>query len=84
MDKDKILQILNAEIERLIRARDILMGDAATSAPKRRGRPPKNPNAALYAPSNVRKKRGSPGMSPAAKKRMSEMMKKRWAERKQK
>ena len=68
-----ILPLLIAERDRLNRAIEALQGTV-----KRRGRPPKNPLAALAptAPAPPRK-----GMSAAARKALSERMKKYWAKR---
>jgi hypothetical protein len=89
-----ILPLLIAERDRLNRALEALQGavkrrgrppknplsaSPATDIPKlRRGRPPKNPLAALAptAPAPPRK-----GMSTAARKALSERMKKYWAKR---
>ena len=63
------------QLDQAIAALEGLYGTVA----RRRGRPPKNPQAGnLFA---MPKRRT---MSPAARKRISEMMKKRWAERKRK
>ena len=69
-----VLTLLIAERDRLNQAIAILGGTAA-SAPKRRGRPPGSKNKTAAAP----KKRGD--MSNAARKAVSERMKKYWAQR---
>jgi hypothetical protein len=75
MDIQNILGDLRRERERLDKAIAALEG--LGGAPRRRGRPVGSVNA----PSAKRVKRH---MSPAARKRISEMMKQRWAERKRK
>ena len=72
MDLQNILSELKAEFSRISHAIAALEG-LFSSAP-RRGRPPKSKTA---APSKKRRT-----MSAAAKKRLSELMKARWAERK--
>lgn len=67
---DSIVSQLKEERDRLDRAIAALEGGSG----RRRGRPPGTPNAA--GP------KGRRHMSPAARKKISEMMKKRWAERK--
>ena len=75
MDIQNILGDLKRERERLDRAIAALEGIGATG-PRRRGRPA----------GSVSAKPGRPRrhMSAAARKRISEMMKQRWAERKRK
>jgi hypothetical protein len=78
MDLKSVLEQLQSERDRVnqaIAALEILQG--ISSAP-RRGRPPKNPARFGGSVVAMPKKRT---MSPAARKRISEMMKKRWAER---
>jgi len=72
MNKDKILAMINTEIDRLTRARDLLL-DRDSSKSSRRGRPPKS--SAKDRP--IRRK-----MSAAARKKISAKMKKSWADRK--
>ncbi len=74
MDIQNILGDLKRERERIDRAIQALEG--LGSVPRRRGRPVGSVN------STTAKKRRH--MSPAARKRISEMMKQRWAERKRK
>jgi hypothetical protein len=76
MDIQNILSNLRAERERIDRAIAALEG-LGTTGPRRRGRPVGSVNKA----SSGRPRRH---MSPAARKRISEMMKQRWAERKRK
>jgi len=71
MDIQNILNDLRRERERLDKAIAALEG----GAPRRRGRP---------AGSASSKSRPRRHMSAAARKRISEMMKQRWAERKKK
>jgi len=78
MDIKSVLEQLQTERDRVnqaIAALEILQG--VSSAP-RRGRPPKNPTQYGGSVVSMPKKRT---MSPAARRRISEMMKKRWAER---
>jgi hypothetical protein len=70
-----VLTLLIAERDRLNQAIAILQGGAATTAPKRRGRPPGSKNKAKAAA----KKRGE--MCDAARKAVSARMKKYWAQR---
>jgi hypothetical protein len=72
MPTEHIVALLVAERDKLNRAIEALQGGA-----KRRGRPPKNPLAALAAP----KPRGRKGMSAAARKAQSKRMKAYWAKR---
>ena len=65
MNIDRILSDLRAEKDRIERAISALEG----GAPARRGRP--------VGSTNRRKRR----LSPEGRRRLSEMMKKRWAER---
>ena len=75
MDTRRILSDLRAERQRIDQAISALESlDGAAPRTGRRGRPP----AAAAAPGRRRRRR----MSAATRKRMSEMMKQRWAERK--
>jgi len=76
MDIQNILSSLKMERERLDRAIAALEGIGA-SGPRRRGRPVGSGNKSAAG-------RPRRHMSPAARKRISEMMKQRWAERKRK
>ncbi len=86
MDIKRILADLQAErsrLEKAIAAIEALQGtsSAEIAAPaKRRGRPPLN--QAGSAAGQQTGKRTRRAMSPAARKRISDMMKKRWAARK--
>lgn len=77
MDLDSILAELKREWNRLGRAIEALEG---SGAPKRRGRKPGSASLQTV-PRNGRRRRH---MSAAARRKISEMMKKRWAERKRK
>jgi hypothetical protein len=76
MDIQKIVTELSGERIRLDRA--IAALESLSHPARRRGRPPK----AKRAKAASSRKRG--GITPAGRKRLSEMMKKRWAERKKK
>jgi hypothetical protein len=76
MDIKSVLDQLHTERDRVNQAIAALENLQGISSTPRRGRPPKNAQSGnLYS---MPKKRT---MSPAARKRISEMMKKRWAER---
>lgn len=77
MDIQTILADLKRERDRLSAAITALEG----AGPRRRGRPVGS-GAAKSTPAAG--KRARRHMSPAARKRISEMMKQRWAERKRK
>ena len=76
MDLEKIVAELKQEMERIGRAIGLLEQSGPTKA--RRGR---KPGSGASASSNKPKRRG---LTPAGRKRLSEMMKKRWAERRKK
>ena len=76
MNIESILQQLQAERDRIDQAIRALQGD---SYPKRRGR---KPGSSQGMASGAPRKRGRPPLTAAQKKRLSEQMKKRWAERK--
>ncbi len=78
MDIKGVLTQLETERDRVNQAIAALENLQGIPSAPRRGRPPKNPQGNLYS---MPKKRT---MSPAARKRISEMMKKRWAERRKK
>ncbi|HET9088044.1 MAG TPA: hypothetical protein VFN53_11020 [Acidobacteriaceae bacterium] len=79
MDFDHVIEVIDAEIERLQQARAVLSGTASKRGP---GRP--KAAAARKAVTNhvaqpsTRKRR----LSPEGRKRIAEAMRKRWAERK--
>jgi hypothetical protein len=79
MDIQSILTDLKRERDRLSSAIAALEG----AGPRRRGRPAGS-GAGSSSSSASTGKRGRRHMSPAARKRISEMMKQRWAERKRK
>jgi hypothetical protein len=72
MPTDQILSLLIAERDKLNRAIEALQGTT-----KRRGRPPKSPEAIIPTVTNNR--RGA--MSAAARKAQSKRMKAHWAKR---
>jgi len=76
MDIQNILSNLKSERERIDRAITALEGLGSTG-PRRRGRP-------VGSVSKTSSGRPRRHMSAAARKRISEMMKQRWAERKKK
>ena len=76
MDIKNVLTELEAERDRVNQAIAALENLQGVSSAPRRGRPPKNQQSGGVI--SMPKKRT---MSPAARKRISEMMKKRWAER---
>ena len=85
MDIRRMLADLESErqrIDKAIAALQSLEGGASTAAPGRRGRRPGRPPGPAKQQGNGRRRRRT--MSPAARKRISEMMKLRWAERKKK
>jgi len=77
LEIDKIVQDLKKERDRLVRAITALVGAGAAATGGKRG-PKPGPRAAT----TKRKRRG--GITPAGRKRLSIMMKKRWAERRKK
>ena len=79
MEIDKIVADLKKERDRLVKAISALVGMGSTGA--KRGRKP-GPKAKAKAVPAKRKRRG--GISKEGRKRLSELMKKRWAERRKK
>jgi hypothetical protein len=77
LEIDKIVADLRKERDRLVKAIAALVGVGSTTTGKRRGRKP-----GRKAATTTRKRRG--GISKAGRKRLSELMKKRWAERRKK
>ena len=77
MDLQRIVADLKKERDRLARAITALVGAGAAAVGGKRGRKP-GPKVAT----TKRKRRG--GITPAGRKRLSIMMKKRWAERRKK
>lgn len=78
MDLKSVLEQLQTERDRVNQAIAALETLQGISSAPRRGRPPKNPSQYSGTVVSMPKKRT---MSPAARRRISEMMKKRWAER---
>jgi len=79
LEIDKIVADLKKERDRLVKAISALVGMGQTGA--KRGRKP-GPKAKAKAVPAKRKRRG--GISKEGRKRLSELMKKRWAERRKK
>jgi hypothetical protein len=79
LEIDKIVADLKKERDRLVKAISALVGMGPTGA--KRGRKP-GPKAKAKAVPAKRKRRG--GISKEGRKRLSELMKKRWAERRKK
>jgi hypothetical protein len=77
LEIDKIVADLKKERDRLVKAISALVGMGSTGA--KRGRKPGPKAKAVPA---KRKRRG--GISKEGRKRLSELMKKRWAERRKK
>ena len=75
MDLERIVSQLKQEMARLERAIGWLEEQSDAPTKRRRGRPPGRPAGSTSK--NIRRK----GLTPAGRKRLSEMMKKRWAER---
>ncbi|HKN12770.1 MAG TPA: hypothetical protein VJX68_06190 [Candidatus Binatus sp.] len=76
MEIDKIVADLKKERDRLVRAITALVGAGAATGAKRGRKPGRK------AATTKRKRRG--GISKEGRKRLSELMKKRWAERRKK
>ena len=76
MEIDKIVSDLRKERDRIVKAIAALAAGGSTYTGKRRG-PKPGPKT-----STTRKRRG--GISKEGRKRLSELMKKRWAERRKK
>jgi len=76
VDTAKIVRELDAEIARLTSARKILSGSDAAAQPKRQ------PKRAVTAKAPKAKRVSR--LSAAGRKKLSELMKKRWAERRKK
>jgi len=74
MDTARIVRELDAEIARLTSARNLLAGSSNTQAKGRVG----------FGPARRAKAKPGGRLTPAGRKRLSELMKKRWAERKKK
>ena len=76
MSIERIVAELDAHIARLRHVRDLLAGKTGSAGVRRRGRPLVSGEAAR-GPGRPRKG----GITPAGRKRLSEMMKARWAAR---
>jgi hypothetical protein len=76
MDAVGIIAELKAEKPRIERAIEAMLGIGSTGRGKRRGRPPKSRSA--------RGRRRRNRLAPAGRRKLSMMMKKRWAERRKK
>lgn len=74
MNANEIVQQLRAERDRLDAAIQALEGIGGGGSGKRRGRRPGSGNKPVSATRTKRR-----GMSPAARKRIADAMKKRWA-----
>ncbi len=77
MEIDKIVADLKKERDRLVRAITALVGTGSAATGRRRGR-----KAGPKAATAKRRRRG--GITKEGRKRLSELMKKRWAERRKK
>jgi hypothetical protein len=75
MDINQIVERLRAERNKLEAAIQALEGVGGGPAAKRRGRPPGNANK----PTPTAGPKKTRGMSAAARKRIAEVMRKRWA-----
>ena len=81
MEIDRIVADLRREAERIGKAITALLGSgsgSAAGAPAKRGRKPK------AAPQGIQKRKRRGRLTPEGRKRLSEAMKKRWAERRRK
>ena len=77
MEIDSIVADLKKERDRVVKAIAALVGMGSAPTGKRRGRKP-----GVKAAATTRKRRG--GISKEGRKKLSELMKKRWAERRKK
>lgn len=82
MDLERILSDLRSERDRIIRAIAAL-GGSGTGTVTRRG-PGRKPKAVSSSSSAGTGKRRGGGLTAAGRKRLSEAMKRRWAERRKK
>ena len=76
MDTARIVQEINAEIARLTSARNILTASNSNTHTRRNTKSASSRRAIRRKPANR--------LSPAGRRRLSELMKKRWAERRKK
>jgi hypothetical protein len=72
----RIVKEINSEIARLISARNILIGSNSNTHARQNTKSASSKGAAIKKPANR--------LSVAGRRRLSEMMKKRWAERRKK
>lgn len=82
MEVSRIIAEIDAQIEKLQQARNLIQGstgDAPTADKPRRGRPRKD--ASQTAAPAVKKSAGKRSLSPEARKRIADAQKRRWAER---
>lgn len=82
MEVSRIIAEIDAQIEKLQQARNLIQGsngDAPAVDKPRRGRPRKD--AAQAAPTTTKKSAGKRSLSPEARKRIADAQKRRWAER---
>jgi hypothetical protein len=77
LEIDKIVEDLKKERDRIVSAIAALVGGGSAATGKRRGRKP-GPKASTTTG------RGRGGISKEGRKRLSELMKKRWADRRKK
>jgi hypothetical protein len=84
LDLQKIVADLKEEMERIGTAIGLLEQSGVVK--KRRGRKPGSTNSATAAtaPTSASTKAKRRGLTPAGRKRLSELMKKRWADRRKK
>jgi hypothetical protein len=78
MNRPEVVRLLNEEIERLTRARDLLGG---ADILKQRGRPPRKANKAARPGQKTHRRPSLRGrrMSPEAKAKIASAAKRRWA-----
>lgn len=76
MQVNEILNEIDREIERLQQARNLLAGSTGAKAGRR------GPRAATSAPAAPKKRGGKRRMTAEGRRRISEALKARWAERK--
>jgi len=74
MDTARIVREIDSEIARLTSARNILSSGNSTNDASYRARPASNKRTPASKPGGSR-------LTPAARKRLSDLMKQRWAER---
>ncbi len=77
MEVTRILAEIDAQIEKLQKAREALVGIDSAEAPRKRGRPRKAASASAEERPAAKRQ-----LSPEGRKRIADAMKRRWAERK--